>query len=127
MKLFTKFKLNHERFFKAINLDWREVAFDAMNDLFEERKRRFMVEQENYDLKQELAAYKYKENFDIKARQQGEMQMYIISIYVKNTETGNEDFSLIGSDFLPTGEQDYSATIFETKEEVLFLNSQSLP
>lgn len=73
MKLFTKFKLNHERFFKAINLDWREVAFEAMNDLFEERKRRFMVEQENYDLKQELAAYKYKENFDIKARQQGEM------------------------------------------------------
>ncbi|HGQ8844070.1 TPA: hypothetical protein ACL2SA_001678 [Streptococcus pneumoniae] len=29
--------------------------------------------------------------------------MYIISIYVKNTETGNEDFSLIGRDFLPTG------------------------
>ncbi|VKN85010.1 Uncharacterised protein [Streptococcus pneumoniae] len=33
--------------------------------------------------------------------------MYIISIYVKNTETGNEDFSLIGRDFLPTGHQDY--------------------
>lgn len=73
MKLFTKFKLKHEGFFKAINLDWREVAIELMNDLNEERKRRFMTEQENYDLKQELAAYKYKENFDIKARQQGEM------------------------------------------------------
>lgn len=73
MKLFTKFKLKHERLFKAINLDWREVAVELMNDLNEERKHRFMTEQENYDLKQELAAYKYKENFDIKARQQGEM------------------------------------------------------
>ena len=73
MKLFTKFKLNHESFFKAINLDWRAVAIELMNDLNEERKRRFMAHQENYDLKQELAAYKYKENFDIKARQQGEM------------------------------------------------------
>ncbi len=52
--------------------------------------------------------------------------MYIISIHVKNTETGNEDFSLIGSDFLPTGEQDYSATIFETKEEAIdYLKSAS--
>ena len=25
--------------------------------------------------------------------------MYIISIHVKNTETGNEDFSMIGRDF----------------------------
>ena len=73
MKLFTKFKLKHEGFFKAINLDWRAVAIELMNDLNEERKRRFMTDQENYDLKQELAAYKYKENFDIKARQQGEM------------------------------------------------------
>ena len=73
MKLFTKIKLNHERLFKVINLDWREVAVELMNDLNEERKRRFMTEQENYDLKQELAAYKYKENFDIKARKQGEM------------------------------------------------------
>lgn len=73
MKLLTKFKLKHERFFKVINLDWREVAVELMNDLNEERKRRFMTEQENYDLKQELAAYKYKENFDIKARLQGEM------------------------------------------------------
>ena len=66
MKLFTKFKLKHERFFKVINLDWREVAIELMNDLFDERKRRFACEQENYDLKQELAAYKYKENFDKK-------------------------------------------------------------
>ncbi|WP_061771214.1 hypothetical protein, partial [Streptococcus pneumoniae] len=58
---------------KSVNLDWREVAVELMNDLFEERKRRFAFEQENYDLKQELAAYKYKENFDIKARLQGEM------------------------------------------------------
>lgn len=43
--------------------------------------------------------------------------MYIISIHVKNAETGNEDFSLIGRDFLPIGKQDYSATVFETKEE----------
>lgn len=45
--------------------------------------------------------------------------MYIISIYVKNTETGSEDFSLIGSDFLPTGHQDYIARVFETKEEAI--------
>lgn len=73
MKLFTKFKLKHEGFFKAINLDWREVAVELNEDLLEERKRRFAFEQENYNLKQELAAYKYKENFDIKARLQGEM------------------------------------------------------
>lgn len=73
MKLLTKFKLKHEGFFKAVNLDWRETAIELMNDLFEERKRRFAFEQENYDLKQELAAYKFKENFDIKATLQGEV------------------------------------------------------
>ena len=72
MKLFTNFKLKHERLFKAINLDWREVAFDAMNDLFEERKRRFMVEQENYDLKQRLAIYKEKEQLNQKGAQQND-------------------------------------------------------
>ncbi len=72
MKLFTKFKLKHERLFKVINLDWREVAFDAMNDLFEERKRRFMVEQENYDLKQRLAIYKEKEQLNQKGAQQND-------------------------------------------------------
>ncbi|CAG5742178.1 Uncharacterised protein [Streptococcus pneumoniae] len=73
MKLLTKLKLRLEVVLKAVNLDWREVAVELMTDLFEERKRRFAFEQENYDLKQELAAYKYKENFDIKARLQGEM------------------------------------------------------
>lgn len=69
MKLFTKFKLNHESFFKAINLDWREVAIELMNDLNEERKRRFMAEQENYDLKQRLAIYKEKEQLNQKGEQ----------------------------------------------------------
>lgn len=73
MKLLTKLKLRLEVVLKAVNLDWREVAVELMNDLFEEHKRRFAFEQENYDLKQELAAYKYKENFDIKARLQGEV------------------------------------------------------
>ncbi|CAG5311312.1 TPA: hypothetical protein ACLXHI_002026 [Streptococcus pneumoniae] len=68
MKLLTKLKLRLEGVLKSVNLDWREVAVELMTDLFEERKRRFAFEQENYDLKQELAAYKYKENFDIKAR-----------------------------------------------------------
>ena len=45
--------------------------------------------------------------------------MYIISIYVNNAETGNEDFGIIGSDFLPTGHQDYIARVFETKEEAI--------
>lgn len=73
MKLLTKLKLRLEVVLKAVNLDWREVAVELMTELFEERKRRFAFEQENYNLKQELAAYKYKENFDIKARLQGEM------------------------------------------------------
>ncbi|CAG5286866.1 hypothetical protein [Streptococcus pneumoniae] len=73
MKLLTKLKLRLEGVIKSVNLDWREVAIEVSNDLLEERKRRFAFEQENYDLKQELAAYKYKENFDIKARLQGEM------------------------------------------------------
>ena len=45
--------------------------------------------------------------------------MYIISIYVKNIETGEDEFSIIGRDFLPVGEQDYSATVFDTKEEAI--------
>ena len=52
--------------------------------------------------------------------------MYIISIYVKNTETGEDEFSIIGRDFLPVGEQDYSATVFDTKEEAIaYLKSAS--
>lgn len=69
MKVFTKFKLKHEGFFKAINLDWRVVAIELMNDLNEERKRRFMAEQENYDLKQRLAIYKEKEQLNQKGEQ----------------------------------------------------------
>ena len=61
MKLLTKLKLRLEGILKSVNLDWREVAFEVMNDLFEERKRRFACEQENYDLKQQLAIYKEKE------------------------------------------------------------------
>lgn len=61
MKLFTKFKLKHEGFFKAINLDWREAAIELMNDLIEEQKSHFACKQENYDLKRQLAVYKEKE------------------------------------------------------------------
>ncbi|MDS8592330.1 hypothetical protein RLJ16_00880 [Streptococcus pneumoniae] len=61
MKLLTKLKLRLEVVLKAVNLDWREVAVELMNDLFEERKRRFAFEQEIYDLKQQLAIYKEKE------------------------------------------------------------------
>lgn len=61
MKLFTKFKLKHERLFKVINLDWREVAIELMNDLIEEQQSHFATKQENYDLKRQLAIYKEKE------------------------------------------------------------------
>lgn len=61
MKLFTKLKLRFEGIIKEVSLDWREVAIELMNDLFEERKRRFAFEQENHDLKQQLAVYKEKE------------------------------------------------------------------
>lgn len=66
MKLFTKFKLKHEGFFKAINLDWRAVAIELMNDLIEEQKSHFATKQENYDLKQQLAIYKEKEQLNQK-------------------------------------------------------------
>lgn len=69
MKLFTNFKLKHERLFKVINLDWRAVAIELMNDLNKERKRRFMAHQENYDLKQRLAIYKEKEQLNQKGEQ----------------------------------------------------------
>lgn len=61
MKLLTKLKLRFEGVLKSVNLDWREVAVELMADLFEERKRRFAFEQENYNLKQQLAVYKEKE------------------------------------------------------------------
>lgn len=61
MKLLTKLKLRLEGIIKEVSLDWREVAIEVSNDLLEERKRRFAFEQENYDLKQQLAIYKEKE------------------------------------------------------------------
>ncbi|EKS17002.1 hypothetical protein [Streptococcus sp. F0441] len=61
MKLLTKLKLSLEGIIKEVSLDWRVVAVELNEDLLEERKRRFMCEQENYDLKQQLAVYKEKE------------------------------------------------------------------
>lgn len=61
MKLLTKLKLRLEGVIKSVNLDWRVVAIELNEDLLEERKRRFVYEQENYDLKQQLAIYKEKE------------------------------------------------------------------
>ena len=61
MKLLTKLKLRLEGIIKEVNLDWRVVAVELNEDLLEERKRRFAFEQENYDLKQQLAIYKEKE------------------------------------------------------------------
>ena len=61
MKLLTKLKLRFEGLIHEVSLDWRVVAVELMTDLFEERKRRFAFEQENYDLKQQLAIYKEKE------------------------------------------------------------------
>lgn len=61
MKLLTKLKLRLEGVIKEASLDWRVVAIELNEDLLEERKRRFAFEQENYDLKQELAIYKEKE------------------------------------------------------------------
>nr|DAY16328.1 MAG TPA: hypothetical protein [Caudoviricetes sp.] len=54
MKLFTKFKLKHERLFKVINLDWREVAVELMNDLIEERKENRILYQRIADLEKLL-------------------------------------------------------------------------
>lgn len=54
MKLFTKFKLKHERLFKAINLDWRAVAIELMNDLIEERKENKILYQRIADLEKLL-------------------------------------------------------------------------
>lgn len=69
MKLLTKFKLKHKRLFKVINLDWREVAIELMNDLIEEQQSHFATKQENYDLKQRLAIYKEKEQLNQKGEQ----------------------------------------------------------
>lgn len=64
MKLFTKLKLGLEGIIHEVSLDWRVVAVELMNDLNEERERRFAFEQEIYDLKQQLAIYKEKEQIE---------------------------------------------------------------
>lgn len=66
MKLFTKFKLKYEGLFKAINLDWREVAIELMNDLIEEQQSHFASRQEIFDLKRQLAVYEAKEQLNQK-------------------------------------------------------------
>ena len=60
MKLLTKFKLRLEGIINEVSLDWRVVAVELNEDLLEERIRRFMCEQEIYDLKQQLEIYKEK-------------------------------------------------------------------
>lgn len=64
MKLLTKLKLRLEGFINEVSLDWRVVAVELNEDLLEERIRRFMCEQEIYDLKQQLAIYKEKEQIE---------------------------------------------------------------
>lgn len=54
MKLFTKFKLKYEGLFKAINLDWRAVAIELMDDLIEERKENRILYQRIADLEKLL-------------------------------------------------------------------------
>ena len=63
MKLLTKLKLKLEGLINEVSLDWRVVAVELNEDLLEERIRRFMCEQEVYDLKQQLAIYKEKEQY----------------------------------------------------------------
>ena len=58
MKSLTKLKLRLEGAIKSINLDWREVALELMNDLIKEQQSHFASKQEIYDLKQQLAIYK---------------------------------------------------------------------
>ena len=64
MKLLTKLKLRLKGFINEASLDWRVVAVELNEDLLEERIRRFMCEQEIYDLKQQLEIYKEKEQIE---------------------------------------------------------------
>ena len=64
MKLLTKLKFGLEGIIHEVSLDWREVAVELNEDLLEERIRRFMCEQEVYNLKQQLAIYKEKEQIE---------------------------------------------------------------
>jgi hypothetical protein len=73
MNLLARIKNYFSEEVEETNLDWRVVALDLNQSLIESQEKLQNANQEIYDLKQELAAYKYKENFDIKARLQGEM------------------------------------------------------
>ena len=73
MNLLTRIKNYFSEEVEETNLDWRVVALDLNQSLIETQEKLQEANQEIYDLKRELAAYKYKENFDIKARLQGEM------------------------------------------------------
>ena len=80
MKLLTKLKLGLEGVLKSVNLDWREVAIELMNDLFEERKGRLIRDQEIHDLKQQLAIYKAKEQIEKVKEQLEKGEQYVKSI-----------------------------------------------
>lgn len=73
MNLLARIKKYFLEEVEETNLDWRVVALDLNQSLIESQEKLQNANQEIYDLKRELAAYKYKENFDIKARLQGEM------------------------------------------------------
>ena len=64
MKLLTKLKLRLEGFINEVSLDWRLVAVELMNDLIKEQQSHFASKQEIYDLKQQLAIYKEKEQIE---------------------------------------------------------------
>lgn len=73
MNLLARIKNYFSEEVEETNLDWRVIALDLNQSLIETQEKLQEANQEIYDLKQELAAYKCKENFDIKARLQGEM------------------------------------------------------
>lgn len=73
MNLLARIKKYFSEEVEETNLDWRVVALDLNQSLIESQEKLQNANQEIYDLKRELATYKYKENFDIKARLQGEM------------------------------------------------------
>lgn len=73
MNLLTKIKNYFSEEVEETNLDWRVVALDLNQSLIETQEKLQEANQEIYDLKRELAAYKYKKNFDIKARLQGDV------------------------------------------------------
>ena len=66
MKLLTRLKLRLEGVLKSVNLDWREVAIELMNDLIEEQQSHFASRQEIFDLKRQLAVYEAKEQLNQK-------------------------------------------------------------